>query len=258
MINKIKKYLIELLLKSPRAFDSYRKLSDKFKSKSEEKKFLRKAADNLNKPLKIIQIGSNDGLRGDPVRELIIDFNCTALLVEADPICFTALKKNYSYLRKMSLSFEHAAIVPFEDENLTFYSLSNEMRSSLPRDKQVILARKASTDKTLFIEYLEKIGIEKPEAAVVEQKVKTKTLDDLFKLYFTPNILVIDTEGLDWSLMQSLDFSQYLPEVIYFESKYTPNSNIRQSVLEKLENAGYKIYDFENNIGCLHKGRFDS
>ena len=257
MIKKIKKLTLDLLLKNPRVYDSYRKVSDKFKTKSDEKLFLRRAVNNLNEPVKIIQIGSNDGLRSDPVRELIVDFNCTALLVEADPICFEALKGNYSYFKEKNLIFEHAAIVPSEDNTLSFYSLSDEMRANLPRDKQVKLARKASIDKTLFIDYLKEIGVEHPENAVVEQKVITKTLDDLFNSYFVPNILVIDTEGLDWPLVQSLDFSRYLPEVIYFESKYPSNEQIEQQVLNKLENADYEIHDLGYNIGCLHKDRFD-
>ena len=257
MIKKIKKQTLDLLLKNPRVFDSYRKFSDKFKNKSEEKLFLRKAVTNLNKPVKIIQIGANDGLRIDPVRELILDFNCSALLVEADPVCFASLKKNYLYLKERDIRFEHAAIVPSEDDTLCFYSLSDEMRLNLSKDKQVILARKASTDKSLFIEYLKEIGIEQPESAVVEQKVLTKTLDDLFNSYFVPNILVIDIEGLDWSLVQSLDFSRYLPEVIYFESKYPPNYQIQQLVLNNLEKADYEIHDLGYNIGCLQKDRFD-
>jgi len=257
MIKKIKKQTLDLLLKNPRVFDSYRKFSYKFKNMSEEKLFLRKAAANIDESVKIIQIGANDGLRSDPVRELILDFKCTALLVEADPICFEALKGNYSYLKEKDLIFEHAAIVPSEDNTLSFYSLSDEMRVKFPRDKQVKLARKASTDKTLFIDYLKEIGVEHPENAVVEQKVITKTLDDLFNSYFVPNILVIDTEGLDWPLIQSLDFSRYLPEVIYFESKYPPNDQVEQYVLNMLENADYEIHDLENNIGCLHRDRFD-
>ncbi|WP_234571622.1 FkbM family methyltransferase [Rhodohalobacter sp. 614A] len=250
MINKIKKSVFELLLKNPKVFDSYRIFTDKFKSKSEEKLFLRNAIVGIKDPIRIIQIGANDGLRSDPVRELIIDFKCKALLIEADPVCYEILKENYSYLKEKDIIFLNVAVVPNKEDNIGFYSLSEEFRSKLKKSEQVKMARKASTDKSLFIDYLNEVNIENPENAVVQQEVETKKLDDLFDVYFEPNVLVIDTEGLDWSLMQSLDLRTYSPDVIYFESKFPTDVNIRLEVLTKLEESGYKIQDFGNNIGC--------
>jgi len=136
---------------------------------------------------------------------------------------------------------------------MVFYSLSEEFRKKISLSKQIILSRKASTNKEFLEKYLEKSGIKNIENAISKQSVKTLTLDDLFENFFTPQILVVDTEGLDWLLMDSLDLSKYLPEAILFESTFKPLNRVDKIVLQKFRKYGYEITEFKYNIGCSLK-----
>src|SRR5262245_48292496 len=57
-----------------------------------------------------IQIGANDGLRNDPIREFIVRDAWTGVLVEPLPDVFDLLKKNYSGRAAARLEFVNAAI----------------------------------------------------------------------------------------------------------------------------------------------------
>lgn len=249
IIEKIKAIGIELILINPRIFDWY----EKYKSKKrfiKEISFLNDTISCLEEPIKIIQIGANDGLRSDPVRRLIIEHKCNAVFIEADPVCFNSLVINYEYLQKGNLQFENCAVVPNNNESLMFYSLSRDFRKKISRTKQIKLTRKASTNKDFIIKYLTKIGIKDAESKVCQQSVPTRTLSDLFRSYYTPDILVVDTEGLDWYLMDSLDLAEFLPKAILFESSFKTIESIETSVLKKFSENGYDIFEFTYNIGC--------
>lgn len=244
------KFFFELILDNPRMFDLYLLSKSFWKKIGADELFFNNYLKRINAPLKLIQVGANDGLRGDPARKIILKNKCEAILIEADPICFQALKNNYRHLKNRKISFKNVAVFPDTQEQLRFFSLSEEFRKHLPKKKQVILSRKASTNKELLIEYLGKAGFEDPEKLIEAQNVKGEKLNAIFSDYFVPNILIIDTEGLDWKIIESIDFDKYKPDLIYFESKYKPEGILEERVLAKLKKHGYKIEDFGNNIGA--------
>jgi len=251
MKKALKKFFLELVLSSPRIFDLYLLSKQYWKKMGEDELFFTSNIKKIDEPLKLIQVGANDGLRGDPVRKIILKNPCKALLIEADPICFQALKNNYKHINNRNITFKNVAIFPDTQDNLKFFSLSEEFRKHLPRKKQVILSRKASINSKLLVEYLSNIGYEEPEKLIESQNVKGEMLNTLFADYFVPNILIVDTEGLDWKIIESIDFEKYKPKIIYFESKFTPTEKLKNKVLEKLNRYGYRVTDFGNNIGAI-------
>jgi|AntRauTorcE11898_2_1112593.scaffolds.fasta_scaffold10584_2 FkbM family methyltransferase len=235
---------------SPRLFDFIKKIKDFGKKEKPREKFFRKSFNSIAPPIKVMQIGANDGIRSDPLREFIIDFPCKAIFIEADPVCFKELQANYSYLQNGNLFFENLAVVPEKQQDLNFYTLSEEYRKNIPYLKQLKLVRKASTDKSKFVNYLKNIEIDNVEEAVNSHPVPSKTLSELVIEYFEPDVLVIDTEGLDWSILDSLDFSVCSPKMIFFELG-NPDKDLEKKVFKKLKLHGYAIEKQKFDIGCL-------
>ncbi len=245
-MKQIKYWLYEKIVSEPRIYDLYQKIKNK---QTEESLFLSKAFNDFSKPFNIIQIGANDGLRDDPVRKFVIANDCNALFIEADPICFNMLCENYKYIKKSNFKFRNFAIVPNKTKPYIFYSLSEKFRKMTPKREQITLSRKASTNKELFSKHLFAAGINNLDEAISEQEVESKSINQIFKEYLLPDILIIDTEGLDWELLASLDISYHKPKYIYFESRHCSDLSIKKDVTNKFRNEGYELINFEYNIG---------
>lgn len=72
-----------------------------------------------------VQIGSNDGIKNDPLHRYIKKNNWKGILVEPDKANFTKLKDNYSQMN--GLLFENVGIGPERGEML-FYRLKRYYR----------------------------------------------------------------------------------------------------------------------------------
>jgi len=108
---------------------------------------------------------------------------------------------------------------------------------------------------------IEKNNLEKLGHALKEIiKIKMVTIDKIFEKYFkngTVDLLSIDAEGVDFEIIQSLDFTNHQPKVICIESiNYTPDGTgtKRIDLCSFIENAGYHEYANTNiNSIFVHK-----
>jgi FkbM family methyltransferase len=78
-------------------------------------------------------------------------------------------------------------------------------------------------------------------------KVKLVPLNAIIKKYGngTPNLISLDTEGLDLQILQSLNWDKYRPEVVCVETlTYTENQTEQKipEILEFMKNKNYGIY----------------
>ena len=82
------------------------------------------------------------------------------------------------------------------------------------------------------------------DEGITSFKIKTMNINDLFVKYNLTNIdiLFIDAEGFDDTIIFSIDFNIYNIENLYFENLHIKNQN----VYEYLESKGY---DIEKNVG---------
>lgn len=69
-------------------------------------------------PFSFVQIGANDGVRWDPLHDLILKHHLVGLLVEPLPDMFEQLKKNY--VSESQLSFENVAIATENGQSNSF------------------------------------------------------------------------------------------------------------------------------------------
>ena len=85
-----------------------------------------------------VQIGANDGLRNDPIREFIVRDPWTGVLIEPLPSVFELLKENYAWLAgRRSLAFENPAISTSES-SLSLYTVADHLLNSLPLEAHSI------------------------------------------------------------------------------------------------------------------------
>lgn len=184
------------------------------------KKFFR---DRRN--LKFVQIGANDGIQADFVRERVKKFKWTGVLVEPIPYVFEKLIKNY---RKCEgLIFENCAIAESSGDRDFYVCKDNEVSSGLelihPKAQKYNAAgtvEKITVPCMTFHELLDKHGI--------------THLD----------VVVIDCEGYDYKIVQSIDFSRIKPKVLIYESEQMPE---RKKVAKMLKSVGYKLRPFSQN-----------
>lgn len=178
--------------------------------------------------LSFVQIGANDGVFSDPIRDFILNRGWHGVLVEPQPDVFERLMNAYPGAAG-KLAFEQVAIGP--EGTLTLYrpprGMANDWGLSVVSADPRVAARslKIGQDK------LERIEVPSiPLAALLERH----GIDRL-------DVLQIDVEGLDWQILKTLDFERLRPTLIQFESGHMPRGQITEAV-HTLNGHGYDVY----------------
>lgn len=196
-------------------------------------KFLRN-----QKNLFVLQIGSNDGMNGDPVfAALKLQPSWKALLVEPVPYLFERLKQNYA--GNSRVQFANVAIAE-EAMTCTFYYVEASAKLHMP-DLPTWFDQLGSFDRNHITKHL---------GAVVEPfigtlDIPTVSLSLLLERHEVSKIdvLHIDTEGYDWKILRQLDLRKYCPKLILFEYKHLQEAE-RLAALAFLQPA-YRITDLD-------------
>ncbi len=164
--------------------------------------------------VQIVQIGSNDGITGDPIYDLVKKNNkFRALLVEPIPYLYEKLKRNYG--NDSRFLFENVAVN--DGTQQIFYSVREEAKIDL-RDLPFYYDQLGSFNKENILKHL--YGVLEP---YIEEVLLTGvTLEELFKRNQIEEIalLHIDTEGYDWKILSQLNLNNIKPEIILIEHKH--------------------------------------
>lgn len=198
-----------------------------------------------DKPLDVVQIGSNDGMTGDPIFDLIRkNGNWRVTFVEPVPYLFEKLKQNYSYDTRFR--FERAAINDGSEQ--IFYSVRPEAKEHIP-DLPDWYEQLGSFYKENILYHLN--GVLEPY--MEETVIKGMTLSQLFEKNDVTDLqlLHIDTEGYDWKVLSKLDLSKYKPAVILFEHKHLKRGERKASI--KFLKKDYYIFALGADSFCLRK-----
>ena len=199
----------------------------------------------LKKDVKFLQVGSNDGLESDPLREFIIQDRWRGVLVEPLPQTFERLLKNYaSYENKDDLTFENIAISDKNDVMIFYYI--DAQQANIPEGS----ANKFSSfDKNIPL----KLKWVYPSVVnnIREIKIHTLTLSNLLDknhLKKNLNLLHVDTEGHDYVILKQLDLKVTRPDIILFENLHLKLKDYKKCVQELRAND-YIL--FEQNLDTL-------
>lgn len=190
-----------------------------------------------------VQIGSNDGIRGDPLYRLVsTQKSWSGILIEPVPFFFERLKRNYSHGNK--LIFENAAISE-KREIRRFYYVSEMASVQLGQDLPYWHDQLGSFRRNHILNHLE--GILEP--FIMECEVQCFRLNDVLKLHQVHRIdlVHIDAEGYDWIVLSQIDFEKYRPAIIVFE-----HTNLKRADLDNakslLKKEMYNCTEYRTDI----------
>ena len=185
-----------------------------------------------------VQVGSNDGLSGDPLHNLIKS-NPTwkGIFIEPVRYAFDRLRSNYNGDDRFV--FENIAISDSSGE-VDFFYVSEDAKAKLGQ-LPYWYDQLGSFDREHIVKHLEG----RIEPFIVKERVKCETLSQVLNRNHvrTIDLLHIDVEGFDYNILSQVDFLRYLPDVILFEHKHlVPNDKDNAGRL--LKSYGYRVGEF--------------
>jgi len=191
----------------------------------------------VHKTLTLLQIGANDGIMNDPVYQFnMANKNViSGFVLEPLPDFFEKLVKNYRCcpgIKPLNLA------IHCSKPEMILHRVNKERGAELPSFAKGIASFDADHwKKTKLV----------PSADFMEQvKVKCVTFDDLIKSNAIEKIdlLLLDTEGYDYEILMSIDFTNIRPRIIRFEHGVRDNlMSFEQfeKVCKHLNSCGYQI-----------------
>jgi len=180
-------------------------LPENFRSKNPIRMALMDVANSMD-GVTFVNIGANDGLSGDHLREFVIRFGWKGILVEPVPYVFQRLISAYRDQRDVFLA---QVAISDSDGTTQFWHLrkNHELRPGYDQigsfSKDYVLAHKS------MFPSLEKY--------LTYTNVKTIRLQQLLDSYhLEPDVILIDAEGYDSEVVKQINFTRP-PRLIIFE-----------------------------------------
>lgn len=190
----------------------------------------------INSQSVILDIGANDGITFSNSRLFIEKYNCNAFLVEPTSKCINLLTDIYQETNNIQ-------ILPYAISNKTGQLKINvgnlmDLPTCVNQVSTLLDSEKEYWTSNRGVQY-------------VTELVQSLTPPDLIKLIGTTDIdlLSIDTEGLDYYILEELYLLGVVPKIIIFE--WNSKNNVLQACLELL-NSKYEII-YRNDVNLIFK-----
>jgi len=200
-----------------------------------------------NKPeVFFVQVGSNDGVQGDPIHDLVIaGKNWRGIFIEPINFLFCRLRQNYGDSERFV--FENVAIGT-RSETKKFYYVSEKAKSEaeLPYwHDQLGSFDKNHITRMLgdqMIPYIVEADVECQPLQVILDRNQVDTID----------LLHIDTEGFDYQVLSQVDLKRYKPSVILFEHHLLTDDEFFKA-RKLLRRNGYRLLQYGNDTLALKR-----
>jgi FkbM family methyltransferase len=193
-----------------------------------------------------VEVGSNDGVQHDYLRPMILERSWRGIMVEPVPYVFERLRRNYGPLDRISL--ENAAIAQ-RDGTLPFFHLreaGEAERGELPGWYDGI----GSFSRDVVMSHAAHI----PDIAdrIVEAQVPALTFESLCRKHGVDGVdlVLIDTEGYDWEIIQSIDLATRHPRLLVYEH-YHLDAGERARCADHVRDHGYETMEEGFDTWCL-------
>ena len=193
-----------------------------------------------------IQVGSNDGLQGDPIHDLIVSRNSwSGIFIEPIDFLYQRLRKNYGDAERFI--FENVAIAT-EKGSKKFYYVSEKAKNELDLPywhDQLGSFNRAHVTNMLgeqIMPYLVESDVECLPLQDVLDRNRVNAID----------LMHIDTEGFDYKVLSQLDLKRYKPSVILFEHHLLPNDEFVKA-RKLLRGNGYRLLQYGNDILAIRR-----
>ena len=195
------------------------------------------------KSVYVVQIGSNDGNAGDPIRSLLLqNLSWAALFVEPVPFLFERLRKNYAGSSRFR--FENVAIGERAGV-CAFYYVHETAKEHVP-ELPSWFDQLGSFDR----DHISRHFGSALNRFIVSMDVPTLSLAGLLERNNVDKVDLfhVDAEGYDWEIVRQLDLTKYTPQVILFEHKHL--SMKAKSEARAFLQDRYRIIDFGQEYFC--------
>lgn len=198
-----------------------------------------------------IQIGANDGVVDDPIRNFIVEYpSWSGLMFEPHPAYFSDL--THLYGERQNITLMNSGI---SDTNGTFelYHISETERHRFP----AWVRGCASLNEERFVQTI-KDGLKEgggldPKSDIASTTVELKRLDSVLeKLGKTKtDLIVIDVEGHERSVLSSFDLGELDPKLVVVENNGV-DTEFEDEVVSKLSAAGMETFRLGDDLLSFH------
>ncbi len=195
--------------------------------------------DNPN--LVVVKVGANDGIVSDPLATATVqNAGWTVLFIEPNPSSFGRLKQSLGWLP--NARFAHVAVAPYEG-TLTLYDVDPE---AFPEVGAWIDVLTSSSKETVLG------NCPQAEGHIRELQVPCKPLGAILAEHGIerPDVLQIDTEGMDWQVLQMVDLDVNWPSILTFEHHLISDEDYLKA-RELLERHHYAVIETEHDVLAL-------
>jgi len=179
-----------------------------------------------------VQIGSSDGVIGDPIHHLIKRYAWSGILVEPVPYLFERLKENYAGCP--NLVFENVGISSEDGMKEFWYPRQQDKGFAGPWWYHQL----GSFSRDIILKHSG--GIEELEKALVRAEIPCVSMRTLLERNKVRDLdlIHIDTEGYDFEVLKQIDFNKFKPSIILYEHKHLAPA-VQANCLDYLDSGGY-------------------
>lgn len=195
-----------------------------------------------------VKVGANDGVTGDPCSDILLSGTAwKGLLIEPVPSCFEQLRDSFGDPDRFVL--EQVAIGA-KSGSVTFYFVDSEAALKSIPNLPSWHDQLGSFDKSHITKHLG--GRLRP--FIREMEVQVIPLNEALKRNNIRNahLVHIDTEGHDFEVLKSLDFTNHSPVLIFIEHAHLRTGD-KKSMRRFLQERGYSVRDCGGDYFGLHK-----
>lgn len=189
------------------------------------------------KTLTFLQIGANDGMMNDPIYKFNLKNKSLVFgyVLEPLPDIFLKLVNNYKSCANIK-AFNFA--IHASEAEMVLHRVKPSLESQIPEFARGI----ASFDSTHWekttlvpnVDYMEQVIV---KCVSFDSFVKSNSIEKL-------DLLLLDTEGYDYQILMSIDFTLIRPKIIRFEHGVRNNimsASSFVSICNHLNSFGYQI-----------------
>jgi len=197
-----------------------------------------------------VKVGAHDGITGDPCSDILIaDSSWKGLLIEPVPYLFARLKENFSDSTRFTL--EQVAVGPKACKS-PFYCMEKGAGESLP-GLHDFFDQLGSFNRQHIFKHYEHLK-ERLEPFIMEIEVEILPLSEILQKNHVQNchLLHIDTEGYDYKVLSTLDFSVTRPLILFIEHKHLGDSE-KKELIQLLHKHSYIVKDCGQDYFAIDK-----
>jgi len=202
-----------------------------------------------------LQIGGNDGFVNDPIFKFVKRFSWKGIVVEPQKDVFTN-RLSKTYRNEKNVILENVAIAEKSGvKKLYKIAFSNSRWAT-----GLASFNRKSLENLIISNYVidmaEKEGVEIPSKikdCIVTEDVECSTMKDLINKHNVNHLdlLQVDTEGFDFEIIKTIDFSALKPSIIAYENLHLNESDFKKCE-DLLSGHGYQItHKGSDSIACL-------